>query len=105
MTIQEIVNAPSKCRTCGYEWKTGTDGRHSCIDRLNAKVAELEKDKERLDWVEKQSNGSYWVARNSHIGRGYRLHNTTVANEIQTNAARMTAREAIDAAMNPNKKE
>lgn len=28
----------SKCGSCGYEWYTGKDGRHSCSDHLNKKL-------------------------------------------------------------------
>lgn len=32
------MNDISKCCTCGYEWKTGLDGTHSCTSILNNKV-------------------------------------------------------------------
>lgn len=51
-------------------------------------------DKQRLDWLEKQSGGNFWIARQSTTGRGFRLHN---CHELMS--ARRTAREAIDAAM------
>lgn len=54
---------------------------------------EAQKDKERLDWLEKQSSGDPWIARQSESGRGFRLHNTL------RDGASPTAREAIDAAM------
>jgi hypothetical protein len=28
----------SKCCTCGYEWKTGTNGDHSCIEILQKTI-------------------------------------------------------------------
>lgn len=49
-------------------------------------------DTEMLDWLETQSNGSYWIARQSTNGRGYRLHNTSIPGS-------KTARDAIAKAM------
>lgn len=31
------------CSSCGYTWKHGKNGSHSCITRLVARVAELEE--------------------------------------------------------------
>ena len=28
----------SKCCTCGFEWKTGTNGSHSCSNTLQKKI-------------------------------------------------------------------
>ena len=33
----------STCCTCGYSWRTGMDGRHSCNTALLEKVAKLKK--------------------------------------------------------------
>ncbi len=62
---------------------------------LLRRIAELVKDKKRLDWLEEQTAGygEGWIARDSTQGRGFRLHETTLKD------ARPTAREAIDAAM------
>lgn len=30
----------STCSSCGYQWPTGTDGRHSCIEVLREWVKE-----------------------------------------------------------------
>lgn len=30
----------SKCCTCGFEWKTGTDGSHSCAKVLQERIDE-----------------------------------------------------------------
>lgn len=53
-------------------------------------------DTELLDWLEKQTNGDNWVARESSTGRGFRLHNILPAQE---SATYKTAREAIAAKM------
>lgn len=58
----------------------------------------VDRDRERLDWLEKQSDGSSWVARQSNTGRGFRLHNTG-RDDSWNDKCRGTAREAIDAAM------
>lgn len=52
-----------------------------------------EADSKRLDWIEAQTNGRSWCARQSSTGRGFRLHNTIYAPSSDT------AREAIDAAI------
>jgi hypothetical protein len=60
-------------------------------DTLAAKLAAVEADAERLDWLQAQGfAGLGWVARNSTTGRGYRLH--------QDAAGCVRARDAIDAA-------
>lgn len=66
------------------------------VDISQEEYKALLKDKERLDWIENQSNGDDWIARDSTTGRGFRLHNTTGNVE-------KTAREAIDVAMNGQK--
>lgn len=63
-------------------------------------TTELEKDKARLDWLDKQGDGTQWVARPSTTGRGYRLHN--VADRTFSGQAK-TIREAIDNAMEASK--
>lgn len=55
---------------------------------------ELLLDKLRLDWLENQTNGDKWIARDSVFQRGFRVHNTSEA------CGEPTAREAIDATMN-----
>lgn len=30
----------SKCRSCGFEWNTGTDGNHSCAKILQERIDE-----------------------------------------------------------------
>lgn len=35
--------ATSKCGTCGHEWTTGTNGDHSCAERLLIRIADLEQ--------------------------------------------------------------
>lgn len=57
-------------------------------------------DKQRLDWLEKQGDGSNWVARQSTTGRGYRLHNTTRMDY----EGHPTVRQAIDAAMQKHRR-
>lgn len=58
-------------------------------------------DKQRLDWVEKQTNNQWWMARQSVIGRGFRLHNMASCDAgWDQNLVATTAREAIDLAMN-----
>jgi len=56
-------------------------------------------DTQRLDWLEKQSNGQPWAARKSSSGRGYRLHNTSGIGVLCVDGFAQTAREAIDQAM------
>lgn len=57
-------------------------------------------DADRMDWIEKQSDGSPWAARQSTMGRGFRLHNTLSGEaECLGFSAYTTARKAIDAAM------
>lgn len=60
-------------------------------ESAEAKLVEAEKDKARLDWLEKQ-NGQNWVAREPVTNRGFRLHN-------DERSIHKNAREAIDAAM------
>jgi len=37
-----------QCGTCGYEWKHGTHGGHSCTDTLSAKISALESERDAL---------------------------------------------------------
>ena len=61
-------------------------------------------DSERMDWIEKQSGGSPWAARQSTMGRGFRLHNTLSGEaECLGFPTAPTARKAIDAAMRKEK--
>lgn len=55
-------------------------------------------DKEMMDWIESQTDGSCWVARQSGTGRGFRLHNLGPRDHHAL--AGKTAREAIKNAMN-----
>ncbi len=34
----------STCCTCGYKWKTGISGDHSCVEYLLDKLKRLERD-------------------------------------------------------------
>jgi hypothetical protein len=61
-----------KCGTCGYEWKHGAHGGHSCTDTLLANLRaterELEdakKDAERYRYLRSRcaEDGGLWVAR------------------------------------------
>ncbi len=58
-------------------------------------AGEARTDTERLDWLQSQTRGygKGWICRNSSMGRGMRLHETTF--ELTTG----TVREAIDRAM------
>jgi hypothetical protein len=40
----------SRCATCGHKWKTGTDGSHSCTDKLREQVKKLEKASHELEY-------------------------------------------------------
>ena len=62
---------------------------------LLKELEELRKDKERLDWLEKQSDGSSCIARQSNTGRGFRLHNTGEDSSYWS-LARNTFRAALD---------
>lgn len=67
------------------------------LEKAEARVAELEVDAARLDWMEtrpREHPAAGWVARESTTGRGYRLH-TSVSREHETHD---TVRAAIDAA-------
>jgi len=37
-----------QCGTCGYEWKLGVHGGHSCTDTLSARIAALESENSSL---------------------------------------------------------
>lgn len=63
------------------------------FDDLVKEIASLEADRDRLNWIEAQSNGCNWCARQPTTGRGFRLHNS------ETRTGHGTAREAIDAAI------
>lgn len=56
-------------------------------------------DTARLDWIEKQSDGSTWTARQSTPGRGFRLHNIGHDNSPSSYTCRDTVRAAIDVAI------
>lgn len=58
--------------------------------RLRTRLAELERDAKRLDWL--HAKGENWIARDSTTDRGFRVHQSR--REGATNI-----REAIDAAM------
>lgn len=51
-------------------------------------------DTERLDWLTRQGNGQPWIARQSEVGRGFRLHNSEHRADTHPDP-----RAAIDAAM------
>jgi hypothetical protein len=55
----------------------------------------MPSDTEMLDWLQKNAKGYGlgWICRNSHIGRGLRLHETSQSD------AQPTVREAIRAFM------
>ena len=36
------------CEICGYTWKKGTDGCHSCVQELNKKVSKIQKDVKKI---------------------------------------------------------
>lgn len=55
-------------------------------------------DTERLDWLDKQSDGTKWVARNSGTGRGFRLHNIGVGSLVYQSGCGWDVRSAIDSA-------
>lgn len=55
-------------------------------------------DTQRLDWIEKQTDGSFWVARKSTKLHSFRLYNAP-HNYIHTSDYRESVRAAIDAAM------
>lgn len=59
--------------------------------------ADLVRDAALLDWLDAQSNGQGWLARESATGRGFRLHNNS------SEAASLTVREAIIAAIEHDK--
>ncbi len=68
------------CSNCGYTWKRGAHGGHSCVDRLLWKVAtlereiaELQRDRERLRWL--NDNWRDFLAETDrHQGTGSSLH-------------------------------
>lgn len=62
----------------------------------------MNKDTERLDWIESQTNGLIWIARQSTTGRGFRLHNA-YSTRTDSKLESATAREAIDKAIEHQK--
>ena len=44
-------NGKSTCCTCGYEWKTGTDGSHWCREYLAKTVTELKATMAHIDTI------------------------------------------------------
>lgn len=69
------------------------------INQLEVDLAETERDTKRMDWLEKQSDGSSWIIS----GTGDREFMFSLRNSRQDLShspnARSTARAAIDAAM------
>ncbi len=65
-------------------------------------IAELLRDKARLDWLDSQSDGSSCIARQSVTGRGFRLHNQGF-DDSENPLCRSTFRGAIDAGMEAEK--
>lgn len=70
-------------------WKQQGD----IVGRLTTELDVAQRDTARLDWLEAQGNGAPWIARQSAIGRGFRLHNSE-----HRDPGLPTARAAIDAA-------
>ncbi len=64
-------------------------------DRLR-KALQMVEDSHRMDWIEAQTDGNGWEARQSSTGRGFRMHNSRSAD------ASITARIAIDSARGRN---
>lgn len=58
---------------------------------LSDALDEVLKDKDRLDFLD--AKGAQWIARDSSVGRGYRLHQDTYMGK------HVSARVAIDAAI------
>ena len=65
----------------------------SCYE---AEIEQLREDKARLDWLEDQTNGDWWVARKAETGRGYHLHNSS---RTDSPGCGPTPRIALDMAM------
>lgn len=87
-SVQKVISGHTEWKAFHAEFIA-----HAAI-RMYQKTDEYKSllaDASRLDYVELQSNGDLWAARNSSTGRGYRLHNDSVYGFH-------TAREAIDAA-------
>ena len=80
-----------KCPACGGSGKVHPDTAR--VEELEAKVAQLEEDQERLDKLQRMMKhyGHGWILRNSTTGRGMRLHETS------DEGAHTTVRGAIDA--------
>jgi hypothetical protein len=57
----------------------------------------LRKDKDRLNFLQRQGGGRKWISRPSSTGRGYRLYTET------TRQAHNSVREAIDTDMKDEK--
>ena len=83
----------------GLDWPQGVEEeeytfyKDQWLKMAAAVIAELAgelEDNARMDWVEAQTNGDRWIARQSRYGRGFRLHNEK--------GTFRTAREAIDEA-------
>lgn len=48
----------SKCCNCGYEWKTGTNGEHSCTRFLKSKLESL-LELAKKDFIENRNDTSF----------------------------------------------
>jgi hypothetical protein len=78
------------------------DSYRAECDRLRAENAELRKDKERLDWLERKSDGSSWIVEDD----GYRFALVLTRRDMSYHPdARSTARKAIDAMQTEKEKQ
>jgi len=41
------------CASCGYQWRLGKDGSHSCAEHLRKRLNQVEADANRYRWLKK----------------------------------------------------
>ena len=84
MTTPE--QAMSECSTCGYRWRTGHHGGHSCVEHMTATIARLTAELESL-----QEGYGQQLAAN------VRLTADLAASRAEVEALRLALRKVLDA--------
>ncbi len=76
----------SECATCGYKWKTGRSGHHSCSDYLSAIVKSLQTQLEKL----KREKDQKWII--SSIYESPELEENSIHTVIDSEGVEQKAR-------------